>query len=84
MGDMCICIPNMKFLCLAMCQGEVCTDNANDDDTRQTNHDYTYALWLINQMSQKTIQSVYHFCDVARIYADQCYDSLINKMIQAQ
>ena len=34
---MCICIPNIKFLCLTMCQGEVCTDddandaNANDD-----------------------------------------------------
>ena len=20
------CVPSMKFLCLAMCQGEVCTD----------------------------------------------------------
>ena len=29
---MCICIPNMKFLCLTMCQGEVCTDDANADD----------------------------------------------------
>ena len=32
---MCICIPNVKSLCLTMCQGEVCTDdndaNANDD-----------------------------------------------------
>ena len=32
---MCICIPNMKFLCLTLLQGEVCTDdtntNANDD-----------------------------------------------------
>ena len=26
---MCICVPNMKFLCLTMCQGEMCTD---DDD----------------------------------------------------
>ena len=26
---MCICIPNMKFLCLTLCQGEVCTDDAN-------------------------------------------------------
>ena len=25
-GHMCICIPNMKFLCLNLCQGEVCTD----------------------------------------------------------
>ena len=34
-----MCIPSMKFLCLTICQGEVCTDddanadaNANDDD----------------------------------------------------
>ena len=30
-GHMCICVPNMKFLCLTMCQREVCTDDANDD-----------------------------------------------------
>ena len=32
---MCLCVPNMKFLHLTLCQGEVCTDddaNANDDD----------------------------------------------------
>ena len=31
---MCICIPNMKFPHLTLCQGEVCTDaaDANDDD----------------------------------------------------
>ena len=42
-----ICIPNMKFLCLTMCQGEVCTDNddananndTNNDDARWTIHD---------------------------------------------
>ena len=36
---MCTCVPSMKFLCLTMCQGEVCTDdntnaNANDDDRK--------------------------------------------------
>ena len=43
-GHMCICIPNMKFLCLTLCQEGECTDdadanndaadatNANDDD----------------------------------------------------
>ena len=38
---MCICIPNMKFLCLSLCQGEVCKDNANNDDTNDddTNND---------------------------------------------
>ena len=25
-GHMCISVPNMKFLCLTQCQGEVCTD----------------------------------------------------------
>ena len=29
---MCICVPNIKFLCLTMCQGEVYTDNTNADD----------------------------------------------------
>ena len=29
---MCICVPNMKFLCPTLWQGEVCTDDdANDD-----------------------------------------------------
>ena len=35
-GHMCICIPNMKFLCLALWQGEVCTD-ANDDANTDIN-----------------------------------------------
>ena len=61
-GHMCICIPNMKFPCLTLCLGEVCTDdnantydanaddaNANDDRQRMIEK----ALWLINQMSQK-------------------------------
>ena len=32
-GHICICVPNMKSLCLTLCQVEVCTDNdANADD----------------------------------------------------
>ena len=33
-----ICIPKMKFLCLTLCQMEVCTDNddANANDDRQS------------------------------------------------
>ena len=41
-GYMCICIPNMKFLCLTLCQGEVCTDddnNANVDNDANANDD---------------------------------------------
>ena len=30
---MCVCVSNMKFLCLTLCQGEVCTDTANTNDT---------------------------------------------------
>ena len=30
---MCICLQSMKFLCLTMCQGEVCTDADADADT---------------------------------------------------
>ena len=29
---MCVCVPNIKSLCLIMCQGEVCTDDADADD----------------------------------------------------
>ena len=28
-GHMYICLPNMKFLCLTLWQGEICTDDAN-------------------------------------------------------
>ena len=35
-GLVCICIPNMKFLSLSLCQGEVCTD---DDNNANTNDD---------------------------------------------
>ena len=31
---MCMCIPNMKFLCLNLWLGEVCTDDANNDDAQ--------------------------------------------------
>ena len=29
-GFLCICIPNMKFLCLTPWHGELCTDDADD------------------------------------------------------
>ena len=38
-GHMCICIPNMKFLCLTMYQGEVCTDDTSNDTNDNTNDD---------------------------------------------
>ena len=44
-GHRCTCVPNMKFLCLILYLGEVCTDtnvDANDTDTndaRWTKHD---------------------------------------------
>ena len=48
-----------KFLCLTMCQGEVCTDDANADANTgrwwcTTDKAWLYkALRLLNQMSQK-------------------------------
>ena len=39
---MCKCVPNMKFLCLTVCQGEVCIDGANinaNDNAQWTIHD---------------------------------------------
>ena len=62
-GHVCICIPNMKFLCLTVCQREVCTDDANTDpDTGwqwcTMDKAWLYkALWLINQMSQKNLKT---------------------------
>ena len=53
MGD--ICIPNMKFLCLTLWQGEVCTNDVNDDDdARRIKHDCV-GFWLINQVRQKSM-----------------------------
>ena len=53
-GHMCICVPNMKSLCLTLCQGKMCTDdnNANDDGQCMIEK----ALWLKNQMSQKPLR----------------------------
>ena len=50
---MCTCIPNIKFLCLTLCQGEVCTDDTNADANDDDNSGLYKALWLTNQMSQK-------------------------------
>ena len=36
---MCISVPNMKFLCVTLCHGEVCTDDANDDTNAEANDD---------------------------------------------
>ena len=36
-GHMCICVPNMKFLCLTLCQGEVCTYDTNDTNADNAN-----------------------------------------------
>ena len=39
-GYMYKCIPNMKFLHLTICQGEVCTDaNADTNDDADANND---------------------------------------------
>ena len=53
---MCICVPNMKFLCLTLCQGRCAlmmpmpTPTQDDDADKACLYE---ALWLINQMSQK-------------------------------
>ena len=63
-GDMCMHVPNMKFVYLHLYLVEVCTDanadaNTNDanTDTRRTKHD-CIRLWLINQMSQKEYMQI--------------------------
>ena len=50
---MCICIQNMKFLCLTMCQREVYTDDAGADASHRQSM-IVKTFWLINQMSQKS------------------------------
>ena len=35
----CMNFPNVKFVCLNLWLGEVCTHDANDNDARQTKHD---------------------------------------------
>ena len=47
---MCICIPNVKLLCLALCQAEVCTyDNAdadaNDEESAYCNYWLHWSRW---------------------------------------
>ena len=57
-GYMCICIPNMKFLCLTLCHGEVCTDNdanANDADANDRQSMIVSGALVDNQMSQKSV-----------------------------
>ena len=55
-----MCVPNIKFVCLILWLGEVCTD-ANDVDTNNADADTDDAqqmkydcvrVWLINQLSQ--------------------------------
>ena len=36
---MCMCITNMKFLCLTQLQGEVCADDANANDANANTKD---------------------------------------------
>ena len=38
-GHRCICVPNMKFLCLTLWQGEVCTDDDDANDDANANND---------------------------------------------
>ena len=47
-GHRCMCVPNMKFVCLTLWLGEVCTDGNTDDydtntddadDAQWTKHD---------------------------------------------
>ena len=41
---MCLCVQNMKFLCLILCQGEVCTDNDTNTDDANDNGQSMFVL----------------------------------------
>ena len=58
-GHVYIFTPNMKFLCLTMWLGGLYTENNTDSDTKNDPDNdrqsmIVKALWLINQMSQKS------------------------------
>ena len=77
---MCICLPNMKFLCLNLCQGEVCTDNANDDtndDDANANDDGQSMIVkcsLVDKPNEPKIPK--HFCDETKLMLLNTYRTI--------
>ena len=67
---MCICIPNMRFLCLTLWQGEMLTDNDNTNANDDRQSMIEKAFWLINQMSQKTRYQVHKIHSWATLITD--------------
>ena len=60
---MCLCVPNMKFLCLTLCRGwGVCMDDADTNDAGRrhtTDKACLYkALWLLRPNGPKTASLV--------------------------
>ena len=57
-GHTSICIPNMKFLHLTLCQGEVFTDNdananANDDDANNDDEQFMIVQgFLVDKLNE--------------------------------
>ena len=44
-GHRCTCVPNMKFVCLTLWLGEVCTDGTNADANINANTDRMAKIW---------------------------------------
>ena len=59
---MCICIPNMKFVCLTLCQGEVCTDDdANDDDANDDGQSMIVKGSLVDKPNEPKNEVAWNF-----------------------
>ena len=56
---MCMSITNMKFLCLTLWQGEVCTDNnTNDNDANDDGQSMIEKGSLVDKPIEPKIQSI--------------------------
>ena len=51
---MCICTPNMKFLCLTLCKGEVYTDDTNADANNANANDDIQSMIVLGSLVDKS------------------------------
>ena len=73
-GHTCICVPNTKFLCLTLCQGEVCTDadDVNDDDANDNGQSMIVQGPLVdkpNEPKKNPMEALLYQSKQKRMYA---------------
>ena len=69
-GHMCICILNVKFLCLTLCWGGVCTDDndANANDANDGQSMVVQGSLVDKPMSQKSLCHLHPNITVQRFF----------------